>query len=186
MAALLRSAEEPLYILGHWGVAIGKSLAGIRTRVTDESISSRTCRGVAAIMKQHRPPHPIQALHPACTCCSSKSSPSCLCSGKRFSRGLRADRSRDRSRPSPHRSAAESLRKAIVLTSSEGTRSRTARCCRSNAPVFNGAESASASGAGRDQGGVASMKKGSPIVRAARVSVRIGAPRGEARQDLSD
>jgi 1-acyl-sn-glycerol-3-phosphate acyltransferase len=181
-----------LYILGHWGVAIGTSLAGIRTRVTGRE---HLPAGRAVVFCSNHesnidPPILFQSLHPRLHVLFKQELTKLPLLGRAFQIGgfVPIDRaSREQSVAAIER-AAESLRQGnSFLTFPEGTRSRTGAllpfkrgpflmALKAQVPVVPVAI----------QGGVASMKKGSPIVRPARVSVRIGAPVETRGMDLSD
>ena len=181
-----------LYILGHWGVAIGTSLAGIRTRVTGRE---HLPAGRAMVFCSNHesnidPPILFQALHPRLHVLFKQELTKLPLLGRAFQIGgfVPIDRaSREQSVAAIDR-AAESLRQGnSFLTFPEGTRSRTGAllpfkrgpflmALKAQVPVVPVAI----------QGGVASMQKGSPIVRPARVSVRIGAPVETRGMDLSD
>jgi 1-acyl-sn-glycerol-3-phosphate acyltransferase len=181
-----------LYILGHWGVAIGTSLAGIRTRVTGRE---HLPAGRAVVFCSNHesnidPPILFQSLHPRLHVLFKQELTKLPLLGRAFQIGgfVPIDRaSREQSVAAIER-AAESLRQGnSFLTFPEGTRSRTGAllpfkrgpflmALKAQVPVVPVAI----------QGGVASMKKGSPIVRPVRVSVRIGAPVETRGMDLSD
>ncbi len=181
-----------LYVLGHWGVAIGTSLAGIRTRVEGREHVPAGQPVVFCCNHQSNidPPILFQALHPRLHVLFKRELTKLPLLGKAFQIGgfVPIDRvSREQSMAAIEL-AAESLRNGnSFLTFPEGTRSRTGAllpfkrgpflmALKAQVPVVPVAI----------QGGTASMKKGSPIVRPATVSVRIGAPVETRGMDLSD
>ncbi len=181
-----------LYVLGHWGVAIGTSLAGIRTRVEGREHVPAGRPVVFCCNHQSNidPPILFQALHPRLHVLFKRELTKLPLLGKAFQIGgfVPIDRvSREQSMAAIEL-AAESLRNGnSFLTFPEGTRSRTGAllpfkrgpflmALKAQVPVVPVAI----------QGGTASMKKGSPIVRPATVSVRIGAPVETRGMDLSD
>jgi 1-acyl-sn-glycerol-3-phosphate acyltransferase len=181
-----------LYVLGHWGVAIGTSLAGIRTRVAGRE---RLPPGQAVVFCcNHQsnidPPILFQALHPRLHVLFKRELTRLPLLGKAFQMGgfVPIDRvSREQSMAAIEL-AAQSLRDGnSFLTFPEGTRSRTGAllpfkrgpflmALKAQVPVVPVAI----------QGGTASMRKGSPIVRPTTVSVRIGEPVETRGLDLSD
>ena len=181
-----------LYVLGHWGVAIGTSLAGIRTRVEGRE---RLPPGQAVVFCcNHQsnidPPILFQALHPRLHVLFKRELTKLPLLGKAFQMGgfVPIDRvSREQSMAAIEL-AAQSLREGnSFLTFPEGTRSRTGAllpfkrgpflmALKAQVPIVPVAI----------QGGTASMRKGSPIVRPATVSVRIGEPVETRGLDLSD
>jgi 1-acyl-sn-glycerol-3-phosphate acyltransferase len=181
-----------LYILGHWGVALGTSLAGIRTRVTgrEHLLAGRAVVFCSNHESNIDPPILFQALHPRLHVLFKQELTKLPLLGRAFQIGgfVPIDRaSREHSVVAIER-AAESLRQGnSFLTFPEGTRSRTGAllpfkrgpflmALKAQVPVVPVAI----------QGGVVSMKKGSLIVRPATVSVRIGAPVETRGMDLSD
>jgi 1-acyl-sn-glycerol-3-phosphate acyltransferase len=187
-----------LYVLGHWGVSVGTSLAGIRTRVAGrENIPP----GQAVVFcSNHQsnidPPILFQALHGRLHILFKKELTKLPLLGRAFQIGgfVPIDRGSREHSMAAIDLAAESLRNGnSFLTFPEGTRSRTGdllpfkrgpflMALKAQVPVVPVAV----------QGGTASMRKGSPIVRPTTVSVRIGEPiptKGltiDDRQQLAD
>ena len=181
-----------LYVLGHWGVTIGTSLAGIRTRVTGRE---HLRQGEAVIFCcNHQsnidPPILFQALHPRLHVLFKRELTRLPLLGKAFQIGgfVPIDRASREQSMAAIEQAAASLRKGnSFLTFPEGTRSRTGAllpfkrgpflmALKAQVPVVPVAI----------QGGTASMRKGSPIVRPTTVSVRIGLPVETRGMNISD
>ena len=181
-----------LYVLGHWGVAIGTSLAGIRTRIAGREHLPAGRAVVFCCNHQSNidPPILFQALHPRLHVLFKRELTKLPLLGKAFQMGgfVPIDRvSREHSMAAIEL-AAQSLREGnSFLTFPEGTRSRTGAllpfkrgpflmALKAQVPVVPVAI----------QGATASMRKGSPIVRPTTVSVRIGEPVETRGMDLSD
>lgn len=181
-----------LYVLGHWGVAIGTSLAGIRTRVAGREHLPAGQAVVFCANHQSNidPPLLFQTLHPQLHVLFKRELTKLPLLGRVFQLGgfVPIDRaSREHSMAAIER-AAESLRQGnSFLTFPEGTRSRTGAllpfkrgpflmALKAGVPVVPVAI----------QGGTVSMKKGSPIIRPAVVSVRIGEPVDTRQMAVSD
>ncbi len=181
-----------LYVLGHWGVTIGTSLAGIRTRVTGRE---HLRQGEAVIFCcNHQsnidPPILFQALHPRLHVLFKRELTRLPLLGKAFQIGgfVPIDRaSREQSMAAIEQAAASLTEGNSFLTFPEGTRSRTGAllpfkrgpflmALKAQVPVVPVAI----------QGGTASMRKGSPIVRPTTVSVRIGLPVETRGMNISD
>ena len=181
-----------LYLLGHWGVTIGTSLAGIRTRVAGRE---HLQPGVAVVFcSNHQsnvdPPILFQALHPRLHVLFKRELTKLPLLGRAFQIGgfVPIDRASREQSMAAIEQAAQSLRNGnSFLTFPEGTRSRTGMllpfkrgpflmALKAQVPVVPVAI----------QGGTASMQKGSPIVRPVTVSVRIGAPVETKGMDVSD
>jgi 1-acyl-sn-glycerol-3-phosphate acyltransferase len=181
-----------LYVLGHWGVTIGTSLAGIRTRVTGRE---HLRQGEAVIFCcNHQsnidPPILFQALHPRLHVLFKRELTRLPLLGKAFQIGgfVPIDRaSREQSMAAIEQAAASLREGNSFLTFPEGTRSRTGAllpfkrgpflmALKAQVPVVPVAI----------QGGTASMRKGSPIVRPTTVSVRIGLPVETRGMNISD
>ena len=171
-----------LYVLGHWGVAIGTSLAGIRTRVAGREHLRPGETVVFCCNHQSNidPPILFQALHPRLHVLFKRELTKLPLLGKAFQIGgfVPIDRgSREQSMAAIEQAAASLRDGNSFLTFPEGTRSRTGAllpfkrgpflmALKAQVPVVPVAI----------QGGSASMRKGSPIVRPTTVSVRIGTP----------
>jgi 1-acyl-sn-glycerol-3-phosphate acyltransferase len=181
-----------LYVLGHWGVAIGTTLTGIRARVSGrENIpADRAVVFCSNHQSNIDPPILFQTLHPRLHVLFKRELTKLPLLGRAFQIGgfVPIDRvNREQSIDAIER-AAESLRQGnSFLTFPEGTRSRTEAllpfkrgpflmALKAQVPVIPVAI----------QGGVASMQKGSRIVRPAVVSVRIGQPIETRGMDLSE
>ncbi|HTG89216.1 MAG TPA: lysophospholipid acyltransferase family protein [Vicinamibacterales bacterium] len=190
--ALTFKWKNLLYVLGHWGVSLGTSLAGIRTRVSG---GERLQPGQAVVFcSNHQsnidPPILFQALHPRLHILFKRELTKLPLLGRAFQIGgfVPIDRSSREHSMAAIEQAAASLRSGnSFLTFPEGTRSRTGAllpfkrgpflmALKAQVPVVPVAI----------QGGTASMKKGSPIVRPTTVSVRIGAPVETRGMDLAD
>ena len=190
--ALTFKWKNLLYVLGHWGVSLGTSLAGIRTRVSG---GEHLQPGQAVVFcSNHQsnidPPILFQALHPRLHILFKRELTRLPLLGRAFQIGgfVPIDRSSREHSMAAIEQAAASLRSGnSFLTFPEGTRSRTGAllpfkrgpflmALKAQVPVVPVAI----------QGGTASMKKGSPIVRPTTVSVRIGAPVETRGMDLAD
>ena len=190
--ALTFKWKNLLYVLGHWGVSLGTSLAGIRTRVSG---GEHLQPGQAVVFcSNHQsnidPPILFQALHPRLHILFKRELTKLPLLGRAFQIGgfVPIDRSSREHSMAAIEQAAASLRSGnSFLTFPEGTRSRTGSllpfkrgpflmALKAQVPVVPVAI----------QGGTASMKKGSPIVRPTTVSVRIGAPVETRGMDLAD
>ena len=181
-----------LYVLGHWGVAIGTSLAGIRTRVSGRSHVKPGQAVVFCCNHQSNidPPILFQALHPRLHVLFKHELTKLPLLGRAFQIGgfVPIDRrSREQSMAAIERAAASLREGNSFLTFPEGTRSRTGEllpfkrgpflmALKAQVPVVPVAI----------QGGSDSMRKGSPIVRPTTVSVRIGEPVETRGMDISD
>ena len=190
--ALALRWKDLLYVLGHWGVAIGTSLAGIRTRVAgiEQVPAGRAVVFCCNHQSNIDPPILFRALHPRLHVLFKHELTRLPLLGRAFQIGgfVPIDRlSREQSMAAIEQ-AAESLRQGnSFLTFPEGTRSRTGAllpfkrgpflmALKAQVPVIPVAI----------QGGTTSMRKGSPIVRPATVSVRIGTPVETRGMALSD
>jgi 1-acyl-sn-glycerol-3-phosphate acyltransferase len=184
--------KDLLYVLGHWGVALGTSLAGIRTRVAGRHHLQPGRAVVFCSNHQSNidPPILFQALHPRLHVLFKRELTKLPLLGRAFQIGgfVPIDRGSREQSMAAIDEAAESLRRGnSFLTFPEGTRSRTGAllpfkrgpflmALKAQVPIVPVAI----------QGGTASMKKGSPIVRPATVSVRIGEPVETRGMDVSD
>ena len=181
-----------LYVLGHWGVGIGTSLAGIRTRVAGRE---HLRPGEAVVFcSNHQsnidPPILFQALHPRLHVLFKRELTKLPLLGKAFQIGgfVPIDRASREQSMAAIEQAAESLRQGnSFLTFPEGTRSRTGAllpfkrgpflmALKAQVPVVPVAI----------QGGTASMRRGSRIVRPSVVSIRIGEPVDTCGMGMSD
>src|SRR4051812_21390742 len=190
--AILFQWKGILYIFGHGGVAMGAGLAGIRTRVEGrENVPpGRAVVFCANHQSNVDPPILFNALHPRLHILFKSELTKLPLLGRAFQVGgfVPIDRSsRDQSMAAIEQ-VAQSLRDGnSFLTFPEGTRSRTGAllpfkrgpflmAIKAQVPVVPVAV----------QGGAASMRKGSPVVRPVIVSVKIGAPILTTGMDLSD
>jgi 1-acyl-sn-glycerol-3-phosphate acyltransferase len=190
--ALTFKWKNLLYVLGHWGVSLGTSLAGIRTRVSGREHLQPGHAVVFCSNHQSNidPPILFQALHPRLHVLFKRELTKLPLLGRAFQIGgfVPIDRSSREHSMAAIEQAAASLRSGnSFLTFPEGTRSRTGAllpfkrgpflmALKAQVPVVPVAI----------QGGTASMKKGSPIVRPTTVSVRIGTPVDTRGMELSD
>jgi 1-acyl-sn-glycerol-3-phosphate acyltransferase len=187
-----------LYVLGHWGVALGMSLTGIRARVVGrENIPiDRAVVFCSNHQSNIDPPILFQTLHPRLHVLFKRELTRLPLLGRAFQIGgfVPIDRiNREQSMDAIEQASASLRRGNSFLTFPEGTRSRTAEllpfkrgpflmALKAQVPVIPVAI----------QGADASMRKGSRIVRPTAVSVRIGEPietRGmdiNEREQLSD
>ena len=181
-----------LYVLGHWGVAIGTSLAGIRMRVAGREHLRPGEAMVFCCNHQSNidPPILFQALHPRLHILFKRELTKLPLLGRAFQVGgfVPIDRmSREQSMAAIDQAAASLKQGNSFLTFPEGTRSRTGAlqpfkrgpflmALKAQVPVVPVAI----------QGGAESMRKGSPIVRPTIVSVRIGVPVETRGMDVSD
>jgi 1-acyl-sn-glycerol-3-phosphate acyltransferase len=190
--AILFRWKSLLYILGHWGVGLGTSLAGIRARVAGHE-HLQTGRAVVFCSNHQSnidPPILFQTLHPRLHVLFKRELTKLPLLGRAFQIGgfVPIDRASREQSMAAIDQAAESLRQGnSFLTFPEGTRSRTGAllpfkrgpflmALKAQVPVVPVAI----------QGGTASMRKGSPIVRPTVVSVRIGEPVDTKGMDISD
>ena len=181
-----------LYLLGHGGVAMGAALAGIKTRVAGRANIPAGQAVVFCANHQSNidPPILFNALHPRLHILFKAELKKLPLLGKAFQVGgfVPIDRARREQSMAAIDQAAQSLREGnSFLTFPEGTRSRTGAllpfkrgpflmALKAQVPIVPVAV----------QGGTASMRKGSRIVRPATVSVRIGEPIETQGMDLSD
>jgi 1-acyl-sn-glycerol-3-phosphate acyltransferase len=181
-----------LYVLGHWGVSLGTSLAGIHTRVIGREHLDPSQAVVFCCNHQSNidPPILFQVLHPRLHILFKRELTRLPLLGRTFQIGgfVPIDRhSREHSMAAIEQAAASLRQGNSFLTFPEGTRSRTGEllpfkrgpflmALKAQVPVVPVAIS----------GGTASMRKGSPIVRPTVVTVRIGTPVDTRGMDLSD
>jgi 1-acyl-sn-glycerol-3-phosphate acyltransferase len=181
-----------LYVLGHWGVTVGASLAGIRTNVAGREHLRPGEAVVFCCNHQSNidPPILFQALHPRLHILFKRELTRLPLLGRAFQMGgfVPIDRgSREQSMAAIEQAAASLRQGNSFLTFPEGTRSRTGAllpfkrgpflmALKAQVPVVPVAI----------QGGAASMRKGSPIVRPTTVSVRIGKPVETRGMGVSD
>ncbi len=189
--AILFRWKNILYVLGHWGVTLGTSLAGIRTHVAGrENVPAHAVVFCANHQSNIDPPILFNALHRRLHVLFKKELTKLPLLGKAFQVGgfVPIDRASREQSMAAIDQAAESLRQGnSFLTFPEGTRSRTGAllpfkrgpflmALKAQVPVVPVAV----------QGGTASMRKGSRIVRPTIVSVRIGEPISTRGMDVSD
>jgi 1-acyl-sn-glycerol-3-phosphate acyltransferase len=190
--ALLFRWKGVLYILGHGGVALGAALAGIRTRVAgrDHVPAGRAAVFCANHQSNIDPPILFNALHPRLHVLFKAELKKLPLLGKVFVAGgfVPIDRKSREQSMAAIEQAAQSLGAGnSFLTFPEGTRSRTGAllpfkrgpflmALKAQVPVVPVAV----------QGGTASMRKGSAIVRPVTVTVRIGEPIETRGMDQSD
>jgi 1-acyl-sn-glycerol-3-phosphate acyltransferase len=192
LLALTFRWKSLLYVLGHWGVAIGTALAGIRTRVAGRE-HLRPGEAVVFCCNHESnidPPILFQALDPRLHVLFKRELTKLPLLGRAFQIGgfVPIDRrSREQSMAAIEQAAASLRNGNSFLTFPEGTRSKTGAllpfkrgpflmALKAQVPVVPVAI----------QGGAASMRRGSPIVRPTTVSVRIGRPVDTRGMDMSD
>src|SRR5688500_19312170 len=127
--ALMFRWKNLLYVLGHWGVAIGASLAGIRTRVTGRQHLTPGQAVLFCCNHQSNidPPILFQALHPRLHILFKRELTKLPLLGKAFQIGgfVPIDRaSREQSMAAIEQAAASLRDGNSFLTFPEGTRSR--------------------------------------------------------------
>ena len=180
-----------LYVLGHWGVGLGTSLAGIRTRVVGREHIEEQRAVVFCCNHQSNidPPILFQVLHPRLHIVFKRELTKLPLLGRAFQMGgfVPIDRhSREHSMAAIDQAAASLREGNSFLTFPEGTRSRTGAllpfkrgpflmALKAQVPVVPVAIS----------GADASMRKGSPIVRPTLVTVRVGEPVETRGMDIS-
>jgi 1-acyl-sn-glycerol-3-phosphate acyltransferase len=190
--AILFRWKGILYVLGHGGVALGAALVGVKTRVSGRENIPRDRAVVFCANHQSNidPPVLFSALHPRLHVLFKAELTRLPLLGKAFQVGgfVPIDRgSREHSIDAIER-AARSLQKGnSFLTFPEGTRSKTGAllpfkrgpflmALKAQVPIVPVAV----------QGGTASMRKGSRIVRPTTVTVRIGKPVDTTGKSLAD
>lgn len=190
--AILFRWKDILYIFGHGGVALGATLAGITTRVAGRN--NIPANHAVIFCSNHQsnvdPPILFNALHPRLHILFKAELKKLPLLGKAFQVGgfvpiERANRERSMA---AIEQAAQSLREGnSFLTFPEGTRSRSGAllpfkrgpflmALKAQVPIVPVAV----------QGGTASMRKGSGLVRPAVVTVRIGEPIETKGMSLTD
>jgi 1-acyl-sn-glycerol-3-phosphate acyltransferase len=192
LLAILFRWKNLLYVLGHWGVALGTSLAGIHTRVAGRE--HLDAHRAVVFCSNHQsnvdPPVLFQTLHPRLHILFKKELTGLPLLGRAFQIGgfVPIDRGSREHSMAAIEQVAESLRQGnSFLTFPEGTRSRTGAllpfkrgpflmALKAQVPVVPVAV----------QGGTSSMRKGSAIVRPTTVTVRIGEPIQTAGMTLDD
>jgi 1-acyl-sn-glycerol-3-phosphate acyltransferase len=190
--AILFRWKDVLYLLGHGGVTLGATLAGIKTRVAGRNNIPPNQAVVFCANHQSNvdPPILFNALHPRLHILFKAELKKLPLLGKAFQVGgfVPIERTnRERSMAAIER-AAQSLRDGnSFLTFPEGTRSRTGAllpfkrgpflmALKAQVPIVPVAV----------QGGTASMRKGSRLVRPTTVSIRIGEPMETKGMSLAD
>jgi 1-acyl-sn-glycerol-3-phosphate acyltransferase len=190
--ALIFRWKDILYIFGHGGVALGAALAGIRTRVSGREHIPAGQAVVFCANHQSNvdPPLLFNALHPRLHILFKAEIKKLPLLGKAFLTGgfVPIDRrSREHSMAAIEHAARSLGDGNCFLAFPEGTRSRTGAllpfkrgpflmALKAQVPVVPVAV----------QGGIASMRKGSWIIRPTTVTVRIGEPVQTRGMDLSD
>ena len=181
-----------LYVLGHWGVTLGTSLSGIRTRVEGRQHLPPGRAVVFCCNHQSNidPPILFQALHPRLHILFKRELTKLPLLGRAFQIGgfVPIDRgSREQSMVAIDEAAASLKRGNSFLTFPEGTRSRTGAllpfkrgpflmALKAQVPVVPVAI----------QGAAEAMRKGSRVIRPVIVTVRIGEPVETRGMDLDD
>jgi 1-acyl-sn-glycerol-3-phosphate acyltransferase len=181
-----------LYVLGHWGVSIGTSLAGIRTRVAgrEHVPADRAVVFCSNHQSNIDPPILFQALHPRLHVLFKRELTKLPLLGKVFTIGgfVPIDRRSREQSMAAIEEAADSLKRGnYFLTFPEGTRSRTGAILPfKRGPFLMALKAQVAVVPVAIQGGTAAMQKGSAIVRPVTVSVRIGEPVETRGMGLAD
>jgi len=179
--AILFGAKNFLYFLGHLGVRLALGLSGITYRVAGrEHVPGRSVVFCANHQSNVDPPVLFEVLHPQVHILykAELNSIPILTHAFRVGGFIPVDRRNKEAAMRAIEAGAESLRSGnSFLIFPEGTRSRTAEllpfkkggfimAIKAQAPIIPVAI----------QGGRAAMRRGSMIVRPARVSIRIGEP----------
>jgi len=179
--AILFGAKNFLYFLGHLGVRLALGLSGITYRVAGrEHVPGRSVVFCANHQSNVDPPVLFEVLHPQVHILykAELNSIPILTHAFRVGGFIPVDRRNKEAAMRAIEAGAESLRSGnSFLIFPEGTRSRTAgllpfkkggfiMAIKAQAPIIPVAI----------QGGRAAMRRGSMIVRPARVSIRIGEP----------
>jgi 1-acyl-sn-glycerol-3-phosphate acyltransferase len=190
--AIAFRSKNLLYILGHAGVTVGTSLAGIQTRLAGRQNLpvGRAVVFCANHQSNIDPPVLFNALHPRLHILFKAELKKLPLLGTVFQLGgfVPIDRTSREDAMASIEQAAESLRQGnSFLTFPEGTRSRTGAllpfkrgpflmAIKAQVPIVPVAV----------QGGAAAMRKGSRIIRPVTVSVRIGEPFETRGMSLTD
>jgi 1-acyl-sn-glycerol-3-phosphate acyltransferase len=190
--AILFRWKDVLYLLGHGGVTLGATLAGIKTRVAGRNNIPTHQAIVFCANHQSNvdPPILFNALHPRLHILFKAELKKLPLLGKAFQVGgfVPIERTNRERSMAAIEQAAQSLRDGnSFLTFPEGTRSRTGAllpfkrgpflmALKAQVPIVPVAV----------QGGTASMRKGSRLVRPATVSIRIGEPMETKGMSLAD
>ena len=185
-------AKRHLYVLGHIGVRLGLTLAGIRYRVAGGEHVPRDRAAVFCANHQSNvdPPVLFQAIHPFMHILYKAELEAIPILARAFRYGgfLPVDRSNREAALRSIDAGAASIRSGnSFLIFPEGTRSRTAdllpfkkggfiMAIKAHAPIVPVAV----------QGGRDAMQKGSAFIRPVRVSVRVGEPIETAGLELGD
>jgi 1-acyl-sn-glycerol-3-phosphate acyltransferase len=190
--ALIFRWKAILYVFGHGGVTLGAALAGIRTRV--EGLGNLPPNQAVVFCANHQsnidPPILFNALHPRLHVLFKAELKKLPLLGRAFQVGgfVPIDRaSRDQSMAAIEE-VARSLRDGnSFLTFPEGTRSRTGALLPfKRGPFLMALKAQVPVVAVAVQGGTASMRKGSWIVRPTTVSVRVSQPIETKGMSLAD
>ena len=190
--AILLGWTDILYILGHGGVVVGAALAGIKTRVAGRNNlpAGRAVVFCANHQSNVDPPILFSTLHPRLHVLYKRELTKLPLLGRAFQLGgfVPIDRANREHAMAAIDQAAQSLRAGnSFLTFPEGTRSPTGAllpfkrgpflmALKAQVPIVPVAV----------QGGTASMRKGSRIMRPAVVTVRIGEPIETKGMSLDD
>lgn len=192
LIALITKSSDLLYVLGHWGVQLGLGLAGIRYRVIggERLIRDRAAVYFANHQSNVDPPVCFRVLHPRIKVMYKAEMSKLPLLGRAFRLGgfVPVDRkNREHARIAVEEGARKLGAGESFLIFPEGTRSRTGAllpfkkggfvmAIKAQVPVVPVAVT----------GGHGAMRKGTAIIRPAKITVKVGSPIETADMTLND